>query len=151
HPRGGWTDKARLFDRASLNAKSDRTRFRNSGGPFSKGEYCHLSPLERARCPFSMKLRRILRALFAIVAAVLIVAAVGGGSTWLYLHPAVARKNGVVYGWRDGRNLTLDILRPAKPNGLGIALLVSGGWKSSEAGSFQSWIAAPLLHQGYTI
>jgi acetyl esterase/lipase len=98
-----------------------------------------------------MKLRRILRALFAIVAAVLIVAAVGGGSTWLYLHPAVERKNGVVYGLRDGRNLTLDILRPAKPNGLGIALLVSGGWKSSEAGSFQSWIAAPLLHQGYTI
>jgi acetyl esterase/lipase len=98
-----------------------------------------------------MTIRHVLRGLFCGLAAVLIVAAVVGGSTWKYLHPAVERKNAVVYGVRDGRNLTLDILRPAKPNGLGVASLVSGGWKSAEAGSFQSWIAAPLLRQGYTI
>jgi len=29
--------------------------------------------------------------------------------------------------------------------------MVSGGWKSSGPGSFQPWIAAPLLRQGYSV
>ena len=56
----------------------------------------------------------------------------------------------MVYGQRDGQDLTLDVLRPAKPNGIGIVLMASGGWKS-QAGSFRPWIAAPLLRRGYTV
>jgi acetyl esterase/lipase len=48
------------------------------------------------------------------------------------------------------RDLTIDVVRPAKPNGIGVLLLVSGGWKSS-VGSFRPWMTAPLLRRGYTI
>ncbi len=81
------------------------------------------------------------------VSTLLLVA--GGG--WWYLHPAVERTNGVVYGQRDGKPLVLDVLRPAKPNGLGIAFMVSGGWKSGRAGDAPAWMMAPLLRHGYTI
>jgi acetyl esterase/lipase len=37
----------------------------------------------------------------------------------------------VVYGRKDGMALTMDIFRPGKPNGIGVILLVSGGWSSS--------------------
>ncbi len=97
-----------------------------------------------------MRLRRIIRnvllALVAVVAFVLILA----GSLWLYFHPSIQRIPGVVYGQRHGKGLTMDVLQPAKPNGIGIVLMVSGGWRSS-AGSFKPWIAAPLLRRGYTI
>ena len=55
-----------------------------------------------------------------------------------------------MYGQRHGRDLTIDIVRPAKPNGFGVALMVSGGWKSG-AGSFRPWMVAPLLRSGYTV
>jgi acetyl esterase/lipase len=89
--------------------------------------------------------------LLASLAALLTVAGVCAGSTWLYLHPRIERVNGVVYGQRAGRNLALDVVRPAKANGLGVALMVSGGWKSGSSGSFQPWMAAPLLRRGYTV
>jgi acetyl esterase/lipase len=59
--------------------------------------------------------------------------------------------DGVVYGQRQGRNLTMDVVRPDTTNGLAVILLVSGGWKSSTPGSFQPWMAAPLLRRGYTV
>ena len=88
--------------------------------------------------------------LLLTVAVVVLVAGAMLGSLWLYLHPRVTRTGGVVYGQRHDRNLTLDVLRPAKPNGLGVVLLVSGGWRSAP-GSFGPWIAAPLLRHGYTV
>ncbi len=81
------------------------------------------------------------------VSTLLLVA--GGG--WWYLHPAVERTDGVAYGQRDGKPLVLDVLRPAKPNGLGIAFMVSGGWRSGRAGEAPAWMMAPLLRRGYTI
>src|SRR5437588_1950490 len=66
------------------------------------------------------------------------------------LHPNVQRVNGVVYGQRHGHNLTMDVIRPAKPNGLGIVFVASGGWKS-KAGSFRPWRTAALFRHGYTI
>ena len=85
------------------------------------------------------------------VAALLAAIGLAVGSLWLYLHPTLDRTNGIVYGERQGRKLVLDMLRPARPNGLGVALMVSGGWKSSGPGSMRSWIAAPLLRRGYTV
>jgi acetyl esterase/lipase len=98
-----------------------------------------------------MTFRRVLRiVLRAFLVIVLLVAALAGG-LWWYLHPAVQRTDGIAYGKRGERTLALDVLKPAKPNGLGVLVLVSGGWKSSEAGQFPIWFAAPLLRRGYTV
>jgi len=60
--------------------------------------------------------------------------------------------DGVVYGQRHGKDLTMDILQPAgNANGLAVALMVSGGWKSGPPGSTPSWMVAPLLRRGYTV
>jgi acetyl esterase/lipase len=62
------------------------------------------------------------------------------------------RTDGVVYGHRHGKELTMDIVRPKSgSNGLGIALMVSGGWKSAPPGSTPVEMMAPLLRRGYTI
>ena len=97
-----------------------------------------------------MKLPRLVRIFLKIVAAVFLVAIISVGSIWIYFHPSFERTGGLVYGQRHGRDLTLDVVRPAKPNGIGVALMVSGGWKSS-AGSFRPWMMAPLLRRGYTV
>ncbi len=85
----------------------------------------------------------------ALAAAVLMLVFAGAG--WWYLHPTVERTDGIVYGHRMGRPLTLDVIRPAKPNGLGVAFMVSGGWKSGGAGEAPAWVMAPILRRGYTI
>ena len=97
-----------------------------------------------------MKVLRLVRNLFIGLAAIILVALLCVSLVWLYFHPRLQVISAVVYGHRQGRDLTLDVLRPAKPNGIGILLMVSGGWKS-QAGSFRPWIAAPLLRRGYTI
>jgi acetyl esterase/lipase len=97
-----------------------------------------------------MRVMRIVRNLLIGVATVLVVAMICVGSIWVYLHPHIEKVPGVVYGQRQGKDLTMDVLRPAKPNGIGIVLMASGGWKS-HAGSFQTWIAAPILRRGYTV
>jgi len=79
-----------------------------------------------------------------------VIAAVAG-ALWWYLHPAVHRANGIAYGRRGADPLTLDVLRPARQNGRGVLVLVSGGWKSKAPGEFDAWIAAPLLRHGYTV
>ena len=98
-----------------------------------------------------MRVRRIIRFVLLGLAAAGLVLALGVGSVWLYLHPRYDRVNGVGYGQRRGRNLELDVVRPANANGFGVVLLVSGGWKSSTPGSFQPWMVAPLLRRGYTV
>ena len=49
--------------------------------------------------------------------------------------PAPARQpsvtTDVVCGHKDGLALTLDVHRPANPNGAGLIPIVSGGWQSS--------------------
>jgi acetyl esterase/lipase len=45
----------------------------------------------------------------------------------------------------------MDIIRPKNPNGLAVAFMVSGGWKSKAAGETEAWLMAPLLRRGYTI
>jgi acetyl esterase/lipase len=97
-----------------------------------------------------MSTRRVIRYLLISIAILLTITAVFVGSAWIYFHPSMEKISGVSYGQRHGQNLTLDVLRPAKSNGIGILIMVSGGWKSS-AGSFRPWIAAPLLRHGYTV
>jgi len=98
----------------------------------------------------TMKVPRLLRNLLLALAAIILVALLCVGGVWLYFHPRLEVTKGVVYGQRQGQDLTIDVLRPAHPNGIGIVLMASGGWKS-EAGSFRHWIAAPILRRGYTV
>ncbi|MDX1933033.1 MAG: alpha/beta hydrolase [Capsulimonadales bacterium] len=60
-----------------------------------------------------------------------------GGVLFLFLWVAVARAQeeprhlrDVVYGRKMGVALTMDIFKPAKPNGIGVIWMVSGGWVS---------------------
>jgi acetyl esterase/lipase len=98
----------------------------------------------------TMKVLRVLRNLSIALAAIILVALLLVGGVWLYFHPRLEVTKGVVYGHRQGQDLTLDVLRPPHPNGIGIVLMASGGWKS-QAGSFRHWIAAPILRRGYTV
>ncbi|MBT5925240.1 MAG: alpha/beta hydrolase [Verrucomicrobia bacterium] len=93
-------------------------------------------------------MKRIAKGLSLFLMALLLFSA----DQWVFYHPKVKRTDGVIYGQRHGEGLTLDIIRPKSgSNGLGIALMVSGGWKSGEPGSTQVWMMAPLLRRGYTV
>src|ERR1700733_2688948 len=60
------------------------------------------------------------------------------------------RTEDVFYGRKCGSALTLDVFQPAKPNGIGILWMVSGGFFSAHEninpGSYE-----PLLERGYTV
>ncbi len=94
---------------------------------------------------------RILTWLLLGFLALLTVAGIGIAAGWVYYHPAFEVEKGIVYGVRRGKDLTFDVVRPAKPNGLGIVYFTSGGWRSGGPGDFNPVILAPLLRRGYTI
>ena len=96
-------------------------------------------------------LPRWVRGVAKLVLAIVIVAILMVAFLYWYAHPSVTRTDGVVYGSRVGEDLTIDVLTPAKPNGLGIAVMVSGGWKSGGPGSLDTWMVSPLLRAGYTV
>jgi acetyl esterase/lipase len=97
-----------------------------------------------------MTLRRILVAsgilLAALVGATLLFAA----AAWWYFNPSFTRVDGTVYGKRGDIPLTFDRVTPTHPNGLGVVLLVSGGWRSG-TNAFHPWMTAPLIRRGYTV
>jgi acetyl esterase/lipase len=75
----------------------------------------------------------------------------------LALHCALAqtevaftRTEDVIYGRKFGTALTLDVFQPARTNGLGIVLMVSGGWFSSHDSISPPFIQ-PFLAHGYTV
>ena len=96
---------------------------------------------------FPRWLRIGLTTIGALIAVAVALACYG----WWYFHPTVERADGVVYGERNGKDLELDVIRPARPNGLAVTLMVSGGWKSAKAGSVPVWMMAPVLRRGYTV
>jgi acetyl esterase/lipase len=78
-------------------------------------------------------------------------------AAWLELATAQAQTNpdfkrteDVIYGRKFGTALTLDVIQPSKPNGLGIAFMVSGGWFSAHE-SINPGFYSPLLKHGYTV
>jgi acetyl esterase/lipase len=91
--------------------------------------------------------RVLLCCVVGIVALVAVVASGGGASS----DTSLKRSNGIVYGQRGERELMFDVLTPAKPNGLGVLVMVSGGWKSGTPGSFADWMGTPFLQRGYTL
>ena len=91
-----------------------------------------------------MKPPRWLRLLILLVVALGAVLALGVGGAWWWLHPPIERQEGIVYGRSQGRDLTIDVLRPQRTNGLGVALMVSGSWRSRRTPA-QDVVVAPLL------
>ena len=102
--------------------------------------------------PFQLqpRLRSALRWLGWTLLALILLTGFVAGSGWWYFHPRYHREHAIKYGRRHGRPLVLDVVRPASPNGLGVVLVVSGGWKSG-TNSFHPWMVAPLLRRGYTV
>ena len=58
----------------------------------------------------------------------------------------------MVYGHKDGLALTLDVHRPAQPNGAGVISVVSGGWQSSvELARIFTQAYPPFIEKGFTV
>lgn len=64
--------------------------------------------------------------------------------------PGFKRTEDVVYGRKYGTALTLDVFQPDKPNGAGIAFMVSGGFYSSHD-AINPGFLQPFLGRGYTV
>ena len=58
----------------------------------------------------------------------------------------------VVYGHKDGLAMTMDVYRPAEPNGAAILFMMSGGWFSRWAPPEQTQVRfQPYLEQGFSM
>jgi acetyl esterase/lipase len=63
------------------------------------------------------------------------------------------KKADVIYGRKDGMALTMDVFCPEKPDGIGVVLLISGGWFSSHNSIDEQWKAniETLVNRGITV
>ena len=63
----------------------------------------------------------------------------------------MTRTEDVVYGRKSGVALTMDVFTPEKDaNGLGVILVVSGGWFSAHEAIYLPFVE-PLVGRGYTV
>jgi acetyl esterase/lipase len=69
---------------------------------------------------------------------------------WAETNVDFTRTEDVIYGRKFGTALTLDVFQPRPANGVGIVLMVSGGWFSSHESINADWFR-PLLNRGYTV
>jgi acetyl esterase/lipase len=66
-------------------------------------------------------------------------------------EPAYTRTEDVIYGRKFGTALTLDVFQPKREaNGLGVILVVSGGWFSAHE-AIPVVFVTPLIERGYTV
>lgn len=96
------------------------------------------------------RMRHCFRLLLRFVLAVIVLAVLLLGAGWWYFHPEFSVTPGIVYTKRHGKELTLDVVRPAHPSGAGVLVMVSGRWKSDPK-KFQPWLASSFLRQGHTL
>ncbi len=58
----------------------------------------------------------------------------------------------VVYGHKDGMALTMDVLKPAQPNGAAVCFIPTGGWYSVwQEPETRMPLCKPLLEKGFTV
>jgi acetyl esterase/lipase len=100
--------------------------------------------LPRAGAPFRMRFMKAIL-LGALLGCFLLL-------PHLLTATEVTLTEDVVYGRKFGLALTMDVLEPARPNGHGIILVVSGGWFSAKEAIPPSrpWLS-PFLERGYTV
>ena len=60
------------------------------------------------------------------------------------------KRETVVYGKRDGNDLTYELMHPKTSNGTGIVFIVSGSWKSNPD-DFKPIYGKSFLKRGYTL
>ena len=69
---------------------------------------------------------------------------------WAQTNVDFTRTEDVLYGRKSGTALTLDVFQPQPANGMGIVLMVSGGWFSAHE-AINANFFRPLLNHGYTV
>src|SRR3712207_3973686 len=72
----------------------------------------------------------------------------------LLAQEAPARVRDLIYRRKEGVALTMDVLKPPKPTGVGVLWMVSGGWFPSHdnmEGLINSGMAKPFLDRGQTV
>jgi acetyl esterase/lipase len=89
-----------------------------------------------------------MRVIARVVSACLLLVALSGAGAQTNLD--FKRTEDVIYGRKFGTALTLDVFQPQPSNGVGIVLMVSGGWFSSHE-TINAAFARPLLNRGYTV
>jgi len=71
------------------------------------------------------------------------------------IAPSYDRVKDVIYGRSWGTSLTMDVFTPkANRNGVGLILVVSGGWYSSPDainGNMMTWFIKPMTDRGYIV
>src|SRR5262245_8599693 len=68
--------------------------------------------------------------------------------------PALTRQSDVIYGRKVGVALTMEVFRPARPNGLGVVWVVSSSGVSSRDQTLQPSFErriSPLVDRGFTV
>ena len=64
--------------------------------------------------------------------------------------PRLAQQKRVVYGERNEHELAYEFLQPRKTNGLGVVVMVSGGWRSNPD-DFKPMMGKAFLRRGYSM
>jgi acetyl esterase/lipase len=83
-----------------------------------------------------------------------LVATLGSGAAAQTTGPNATRQSDVIYGRKAGAALTMEVIRPATPNGIGIVWIVSSSGRSSREQTLQDSFErriSPLLQRGYTV
>lgn len=96
------------------------------------------------------RVRRVVRILFRLFLVVFLMALGLVGTGWWWFHPDFTESKDIVYARRHGRDLTLSVVRPAKPSGTCVLVMVSGRWKSDPK-KFEAWMGSSFLRQGHTL
>lgn len=60
------------------------------------------------------------------------------------------REQDIIYGRKYGTALTMDVFKPAEPNGAAVIICISGGWISKHE-NINPIFASALLKHGYTV
>ena len=60
------------------------------------------------------------------------------------------RDSDIIYGRKDGMALTMDVFKPAQPNGAAAVICISGGWISRHE-NINPVFATEFLKRGYTV
>src|SRR5258708_2922723 len=88
----------------------------------------------------------------ALASALLLLPFAGTRHAWA---EDTARIRDVVYGRKFGMALTIDVLKPAQPNGIGVIFMVSGGFSSDigwvGASFFGTDLLKPFTDRGDTV
>ncbi|MCA9036195.1 MAG: alpha/beta hydrolase [Planctomycetaceae bacterium] len=79
-----------------------------------------------------------------------VIAVIAFGVYWWWFQAESVRSEDIVYGQRDSKDLVLNVFQPPEPNGAGVILMVSGGWKSGPD-SIRPFMFAPFVRRGYTV